>query len=96
VSGGGYWIGGWFVCGEGCQYQDTLYALSKQLEWTDQHHPDVPWIAVISRENHFVKLLNQYQGFTEVEQDSERGVVIANAFPKADFDQFYFVTRNPP
>ena len=89
-----YWIGGWFVCNEGCQYQDTLYALSRQLEWTDQHHPEVPWIAVISRENHFVKLLNQYQGFIEVEQESERGRVIAKAFPKANFDQFYFVTRD--
>mgnify|MGYP006409744205 CR=1 FL=1 len=95
VLGRAYWIGGWFVCGEGCQYQDTLYALSRQLEWTDQHHLDIPWIAVISRENHFVKLLNQYQGFSEVEQESERGAVIAAAFPKASFDQFYFVTRDP-
>ena len=94
IMEGEYWIGGWFVCGEGCQYQDTLYALSKQLEWTDKYHRKIPWIAVISRENHFVKLLNQHQGVTEVEQGSKRGAVIAAAFPKASFEKFYFVTRD--
>jgi len=95
IMGSFYWIGGWFVCSEGCQYQDALYALSRQLERTDKHYPTVPWIAVISRENHFVKLLNEYQGFTEVERDSERGAVIGAVFPKASFDEFYFVTRDP-
>ena len=95
VLGEQYWIGGWFVCGDACQYQDTLYALSWQLEWTDKYYPEIPWIAVISRENNFVKLLNQYQGFNEVKVGSERSAVIAAAFPKASFEQFYFVTREP-
>lgn len=86
-------IGGWFICEENAAFQDALLALSWQLKYCDQTYPDTPWIAVIQRENRFVKLLSDYVGFQEVMPDHPYGTVIASIFQNADHDQFYFMTR---
>lgn len=93
VKGKSYLIGGWFVCGSECSYQDALIAVSWQLSLTDKIEPDATWIAVISRNNSYVKALNDYMRFKEVEQDSSIIEIINTVFPQANSESFYYVYR---
>lgn len=86
-------IGGWFVCDEHASFQDAMLALDWQIKQCDQDYPGVKWIAVISQQNRYVKLLNEYFGFQEI-PPSSRYMDIANAFfPNANSDEFVAVYR---
>ncbi|OEJ69578.1 hypothetical protein BEN30_02565 [Magnetovibrio blakemorei] len=90
-----YLIGGWFVCNENAGFQDVMLLLNWQLEYCDKHVPGVPWIAVIHRQNKYVKLMNDYYGFQDVDPATPYGAAIADIFEGAHLDEFYFVSRAP-
>ncbi len=96
LQGREFLIGGWFVCESEPEFQDALLALSWQLEHCDERYPGVPWLAVIQRENRFVKLMNDYVGFTEIGPDHPHAGAISALFPGAGHEQFYFVIREAP
>jgi len=90
-----YLIGGWFVCGDSTGFQDVMLTLSWQLEYCDKHVPGTPWIAVIHRQNKYVKLMNDYYGFQDVDPASPYGAAISDIFDGAPTNEFYFVSRAP-
>ncbi len=93
-----YLIGGWFVCADSVDFQDSLIALNWQLETCNKKFPDIPWIAVIHRRNKFVKLMNDYLGFHEViidiEDSDEIKMAIQAIFKNADHKNFHYVTHS--
>lgn len=90
-----YLVGGWFVCNENTGFQDVMLILNWQLEYCDKHVPNTPWIAVIHRQNKYVKLMNDYYGFQDVEPTTPYGAAISEIFEGAHTDEFYFVSRAP-
>jgi UDP-2,4-diacetamido-2,4,6-trideoxy-beta-L-altropyranose hydrolase len=84
-------IGGWFVCSQSVQFQDSLIALAWQLEYCAQFHPDAIWLAVINRDNKSVKKLNDYMGFIEMDESHPYFPITQNAFPEASYDKFHYV-----
>lgn len=88
-----YLIGGWFVCDESTGFQDVMLTLNWQLEYCDKHVPGTPWIAVIHRQNKYVKLMNDYYGFQDVDPASPYGAAISDIFDGAHTNEFYFVSR---
>jgi len=89
-----FMIGGWFVCHEKMGFQEALLALNWQLSYCQENFPNIPWIAVIHRENKFVKLLNKYLGFEDIGLDHAYSSAINALFNDASFDDFYYVTFN--
>lgn len=89
-------MGGWFVCGDETGYQDALLALKWQLSYCDNHFPGVPWLAVIHKENRYVKLMNQYLGFIDIEEGHPLCSLVQEIFPEADKEVFHFVARLAP
>jgi len=89
-----FMIGGWFVCHENVGFQEALLALNWQLSYCQQNFPNIPWVAVIHRENKFVKLLNKYLGFEDIGLDHAYSSAISALFNEASFDDFYYVTFN--
>lgn len=89
-----YLIGGWFVCSEQTSFQDSMVALDWQLKQCAADYPGVPWIAVISRQNKYVKLMNDYFGFKEIETFSRYGSLVKHLFPQADEQEFYWVYKS--
>jgi len=93
-----YLIGGWFVCGESAGFQDIMLALNWQLEYCEKNVPGVPWIAVIHRQNKYVKRMNEYFDFQDVDPSNPEnpyGIAISEIFDEADADHFHFVSREP-
>lgn len=90
---GDYLVGGWFVCAPEVGLGESLLALKWQLDHCDRRYQAVSWLGVISKNNKFVKLLNDYVGFTELAQDHPTSAVLKEVFPKASSEEFYFVTR---
>ena len=88
-----YLIGGWFVCNDDTGFQDALIALNWQIEHCDNETPHLPWVAVISKQNKYVKLLNDYLGFEEITPDHPYFNAIANIFKDASTDDFHYVIR---
>jgi len=88
-----YLIGGWFVCTQDSNIQDAMIALNWQLEHCDQEYPGIPWVAVISKQNKFVKLLNDYKNFLEIDDTHPDFAAIHNLFHAADPKSFYYVIR---
>jgi UDP-2,4-diacetamido-2,4,6-trideoxy-beta-L-altropyranose hydrolase len=86
-------IGGWFVCNKEAEFQDALLALNWQLVYCDKIFPTIPWLAVINRQNKYVKLMNDYVGFHEINEEHSYADAIADLFDGAHFDEFYFVIR---
>ncbi|MGR5502944.1 hypothetical protein ACQKP3_19625 [Vibrio sp. DNB22_10_4] len=93
ISEKDYLIGGWFVCGGELQFQDSIVALQWQLKTCDREFPNVPWIAVIQKDNDFVNLLNRYVGFALAEPEKHHYQAIKTAFSGAEEAQFNFVYR---
>ncbi|MDA3897069.1 MAG: hypothetical protein PF482_13090, partial [Desulfobacteraceae bacterium] len=71
-----YLIGGWFVCDATMSFQDAMVALDWQLKKCAVDYPKAVWIAVISRQNKYVKLLNDYFGFKEIETSGRYNEVV--------------------
>ncbi|MFT2112681.1 UDP-2,4-diacetamido-2,4,6-trideoxy-beta-L-altropyranose hydrolase [Marinomonas sp. 2405UD68-3] len=90
-----YLIGGWFTIEGRVNFHIALIMLKWQLLQTQQQWPKARWLAVINKENKFVRLLNQYMGFTDVEPSDKHFSVIEHAFPKASPEDFYFIDRAP-
>ncbi|MCL1066586.1 UDP-2,4-diacetamido-2,4,6-trideoxy-beta-L-altropyranose hydrolase [Shewanella olleyana] len=88
-------IGGWFVCNGESSFQDALIALNWQLEHCDLQWPNLPWVAVIHRENRYVKLMNDYLGFKEITLEHKYYDAIGSIFADASHDDFYYVIREP-
>lgn len=86
-------IGGWFVCKEDISFAEALLGLQWQLEYCDSFFPNVQWLAVISRKNKFVNLLNKYLGFSELSAEHPYCPILADLFKKASRDRFYYVLR---
>ncbi|NVJ90039.1 MAG: UDP-2,4-diacetamido-2,4,6-trideoxy-beta-L-altropyranose hydrolase [Methylocystaceae bacterium] len=88
-------IGGWFICTPEIAFQDAIIALNWQLDHCDTHYPDIPWVAVIHKENKFVQLMNRSLGFQEVTLEHPYSKAIAHFFSDAEHDKFHFVMREP-
>lgn len=88
-----YLIGGWFVCQKQTSAQCSMVALNWQLETCDEKYPSVPWLAVIDRNNKYVKLMNDYMGFEEIADSHPYFSVLKSCFPNADHTRFHFVIR---
>lgn len=88
-----YLIGGWFTCEKEIGFQEALLALNWQLEYCQKAFPNMPWLAVIHRENKFVRLLNKYLGFTDVGTEHAYNSAIRTLFNDADYQNFYYVTH---
>lgn len=86
-------IGGWFVCDDDTGFQDALLALNWQLTHCDKKYSGIPWIAVIHRENKYVKLMNDYLGFETIDEMHPYASAIGTVFADAHYSQFFFVTR---
>lgn len=88
-----YLIGGWFVCHENTVHTDAMMALDWQLKVCDQDYPNATWIAVIHRQNRYVKLMNDYLGFKEIPEDSDYKKVVSEFFSSASKDEFFYVYK---
>ncbi|MCR4376864.1 MAG: UDP-2,4-diacetamido-2,4,6-trideoxy-beta-L-altropyranose hydrolase [Rhodospirillales bacterium] len=88
-------IGGWFVCGDAAGFSDVLLALNWQLNHCDNVAPGVPWIAVIHRHNKYVKLMNEYFGFQDIDLHHTYGDDISEIFNGACSRDFHYVVREP-
>ncbi|WP_404338889.1 UDP-2,4-diacetamido-2,4,6-trideoxy-beta-L-altropyranose hydrolase [Pseudoalteromonas mariniglutinosa] len=88
-------IGGWFTTGKKVDFPVALMILKWQLALTMEMFPGARWIAVINKENKFVRLLNQYMGFTDVPQESASFKAIQCAFPQASPQSFHYIERDP-
>ena len=87
-------IGGWFVCqNEPLGFDIPLLSLRWQLQRCDVQYPTLPWMAVIHRDNAFVKLLNQHCGFQAAAAGSAAETAIRACFPQAAPDLFEAVWR---
>lgn len=86
-------IGGWFVCDASTAFQEAMVALDWQLKHCESVYPNVPWVAVISRENKYVKLMNDYFGFKEIEPGGRYYKAVTTLFPKASPQDFYYVYK---
>ncbi len=86
-------IGGWFVCSEAVSHQEALLALDWQLKTCAQDYPDTIWVAVINRQNRFVKLMNDYLGFKEMNEDCSYNQVVNKLFPNASREDFFYVYK---
>lgn len=94
TAAGDVLIGGWFVChSEPIGFEAPLLALRWQLARCDQQYPALPWVAVIHRDNAFVKLLNQHCGFEAASAESSAAAAARACFPQATPDQFDAVWR---
>lgn len=87
-------IGGWFVCDAQTAFQEAMVALDWQLKQCAVDYPDVPWVAVISRQNKYVKLMNDYFGFKEIEPGGRYYKAVTTLFPKASQQDFYYVYKD--
>ncbi|MBD1582214.1 UDP-2,4-diacetamido-2,4,6-trideoxy-beta-L-altropyranose hydrolase [Pseudoalteromonas sp. S16_S37] len=90
-----YIIGGWFTIDEDVSFPEALMILKWQLEYTQKVAPEARWVAVIHKENKFVRLLNQYMGFEDVSPQSASYKAIEFAFPHATPQYFYYIDRAP-
>lgn len=86
-------IGGWFVCDETVSHQEALVALDWQLKNCAQDYPNAIWIAVINRQNRYVKLMNDYLGFKEMDHDCRYKEVLMELFPSASEEEFFYVYK---
>jgi hypothetical protein len=86
-------IGGWFPCTENCAALDVMYALNWQLEYSKNHFPGIPWVAVIKKTNKFVLSLNKRFGFTSLSQKSKMFSITKECFPNASISKFEFVFK---
>lgn len=86
-------IGGWFVCDAQTAFQEAMVALDWQLKQCAEDYPSIPWVAVISRNNQYVKLMNDYFGFKEIEPDGRYYKAVTTFFPNASRDEFYYVYK---
>lgn len=93
LDGQEYLIGGWFVCNDDTSFQDAMVALDWQLKKCATDYPNAVWIAVISKQNKYVKLLNDYFGFKEVEASSRYTKVVNQLFPNANEQEFFYVYK---
>ncbi|TPH17155.1 UDP-2,4-diacetamido-2,4,6-trideoxy-beta-L-altropyranose hydrolase [Litorilituus lipolyticus] len=88
-------IGGWFICERDIGFQEALLALNWQLEHCKNLYPTTPWVAVIHKENKFVRLLNKYLGFSDIGTDHAYDKAIKTLFNGAERDNFHYVTYCP-
>lgn len=88
-----YLIGGWFVCDESTSHQEAMLALDWQLKKCKKDYPKATWIAVINRNNRYVKLMNDYFGFKEIDSTSRYIEVVNHYFPTATESEFYYVYK---
>jgi len=94
VDNSHFLIGGWFVCDAQTAFQEAMVALDWQLKQCVEDYPSVPWVAVISRQNKYVKLMNDYFGFKEIEPGGRYYKAVTTLFPKASQQDFYYVYKN--
>ncbi len=88
-----YLIGGWFVCDDSVSHTEAMVALDWQLTTCAKEYPHATWVAVISRQNRYVKLMNDYFGFKEIPEDSRYNRVVNKFFPSASKDEFFYVYK---
>lgn len=92
-EGEAFLIGGWFVCDDSVSHTEAMVALDWQLTTCAKEYPNATWVAVISRQNRYVKLMNDYFGFKEIAMSGRYNKVIEAFFPTATPEQFFYVYR---
>ncbi|MCG9760319.1 MULTISPECIES: UDP-2,4-diacetamido-2,4,6-trideoxy-beta-L-altropyranose hydrolase [Pseudoalteromonas] len=90
-NGQTYLYGGWFSALEQVNFAYVQLALNWQLKLCEEEYPDGIWLAVIHKDNKFVNLLNQHNGFKAIEVDSPHFQVTQSIFPSADPKKFNYV-----
>lgn len=86
-----YLYGGWFSAENDVSFAHAQLALSWQLEYCNHEYPKATWLAVIHKENKFVNLLNQYNGFKPLLPDSEAFAITQSIFKQATPEMFNYV-----
>lgn len=86
-----YLIGGWFSKSSSIDVFDVIAAVDWQLRTCHEEYPEVPWLAIIKRGNKFVKTLNSFFGFEEVEEETRHGNVIKQLFNVSSNQDFHFL-----
>lgn len=94
--GRNYMVGGWFVCSDDCGFDLAALALKWQLDLCARLFPDANWLAVISKQNRFVNLLNRQVGFTPMGNRDPDLIAAQNFFPAATEEYFDFLRYDQP
>lgn len=58
-----YLIGGWFTATDNIEISDIFFSIENQLKRTNKLYPNIPWIAIINKNNKFVQVMNKRFGF---------------------------------
>lgn len=90
-----YLFGGWFAASDKVSFVHAQLILKWQLAYCHDLHPDAVWVAVINKDNKFVNLLNQKEGFVALETDSEEYHVTQQLFSQASEEEFNYVAKFP-
>jgi spore coat polysaccharide biosynthesis predicted glycosyltransferase SpsG len=91
-NGDDYLVGGWFVGVEKVSPIDVMSALKNQLETTATEYPKISWLALIKKNNIFVKKLNEKYGFKKI-SDEKKIDAIEEIFPNANTDEFDYYEK---
>ncbi|OCQ23941.1 UDP-2,4-diacetamido-2,4,6-trideoxy-beta-L-altropyranose hydrolase [Pseudoalteromonas luteoviolacea] len=90
-----YLYGGWFAASDKVNFIHAQMILKWQLAYCEALHPNATWVAVINKENKFVNLLNQKEGFIELDKASDAFLVTQCLFPQASEEEFNYVAKFP-
>ncbi|ESP90431.1 PseG/SpsG family protein [Pseudoalteromonas luteoviolacea] len=90
-----YLFGGWFAASNDVNFVHAQLILNWQLEYCAAQHPEAVWLAVINKDNKFVNLLNQKEGFVALTPESQEFSVTQRLFPQASEDEFNYVAKFP-
>ena len=86
-------IGGWFPCSKRCGALDIMKALNWQLKYTSKKYKNIPWVAVIKKDNNFVNLLNKKFKFKLILCEDPFFIIAAKCFPNANRDEFNYYIK---
>ncbi|MCF6440368.1 pseudaminic acid biosynthesis protein PseG [Pseudoalteromonas luteoviolacea] len=90
-----YLYGGWFAASDKVNFVHAQMVLKWQLAYCEALHPNATWVAVINKENKFVNLLNQKEGFIQADKASDEFLVTQIIFPQASEEEFNYVAKFP-
>ncbi|KZN70548.1 hypothetical protein [Pseudoalteromonas luteoviolacea] len=94
-EGQDYLYGGWFAACDDVNFAHAQIVLDWQLNYCAKLYPDGIWLAVINKDNRFVNLLNQKEGFTGLIEGSKEYALTQRIFAQADASAFNFVGKFP-
>ncbi|KZN54974.1 hypothetical protein [Pseudoalteromonas luteoviolacea] len=94
-EGRDYLYGGWFAACDDVNFAHAQIILDWQLNYCAKLYPKGIWLAVINKDNRFVNLLNQKEGFISLIEGSKEYFLTQQIFAQADASEFNFVGKFP-